>query len=170
MPTKSIVALKSGRTEIGRMAAVLHAGAKAGPDDAVSGVFRQLGIIRAYDMFELFDYARILASQRPLEGEKIAIITSGGGYGVIATDYIEDPNVGAPKIGRLSKAFKSKLREFVPPFASIENPIALTGNVTDQMFDKAFEILNNDPGVEELTVKTALALILIFLGLVMISS
>lgn len=146
--SKPIVILKAGRTQKGSRAVVLHTGALAGPDTATSGAFKQFGIARPYDLLELFDYSRILANQRPLTGPNIAVLTSGGGYGVIAADYLEDPNFGGLKLAELSEHSKSELRKYLPPFASVDNPIDLTGSVRDEMFDRAFKVLNEDPEVD----------------------
>jgi len=146
--SKPVVILKAGRTQKGSRAVILHTGALAGPDTATSGAFKQFGITRPYDLVELFDYSRILANQRPLTGPNIAVLTSGGGYGVISADYLEDPNFGGLKLAELSEHSKSELRKHLPAFASVDNPIDLTGSVRDEMFHHAFRILNEDPGVD----------------------
>ncbi|MBO3768340.1 MAG: CoA-binding protein [Thermoproteota archaeon] len=148
-PFKPIIILKAGRTEAGAKAAMLHTGSMAKTSQVIDGAFKQVGVIKANDMLELFDYSRILAYQKPMFGPRVAVVTSGGGYGVIATDYIEDSNVGGGlKMAELSAHSKLKLREKLPSFASVDNPIDLTGNVTDEMFDYAFKVVNEDENVD----------------------
>lgn len=148
-PSKPVIILKAGRTEAGARAAMLHTGSMAKPSQAMDGAFKQVGVIKANDMLELFDYSRILAYQKPMFGPNVAVITSGGGYGVIATDYIEDSNVGGGlRMAEISIRSKEKLREKLPSFASVNNPIDLTGNVTDEMFDHAFKVINEDENVD----------------------
>ncbi|MEM3659116.1 MAG: CoA-binding protein [Thermoproteota archaeon] len=148
-PRKPVVILKAGRTEAGARAAMLHTGSMAKPSQAMDGAFKQAGVVRANDLLELFDYSRILAYQKPMFGPNVVVVTSGGGYGVIATDYIEDRNVGGGlKMAELSLNSKKGLREKLPSFASVDNPIDLTGNVTDEMFDHVLKIVNKDENTD----------------------
>jgi acyl-CoA synthetase (NDP forming) len=148
-PSKPVIILKAGRSKAGARAAMLHTGSMAKPSQAMDGAFKQVGIIKANDMLELFDYSRILAYQKPMFGPNVAVVTSGGGYGVIATDYIEDSSVGGGlRMAEISIRSKEKLREKLPGFASVNNPIDLTGNVTDEMFDHAFNVVNEDENVD----------------------
>jgi acyl-CoA synthetase (NDP forming) len=146
---KPIIILKAGRTEAGARAAMLHTGSMTKPSQAMDGAFKQVGIIKASDMLELFDYSRILAYQKPMFGPNVAVVTSGGGYGVIATDYIEDRSIGGGlKMAEISTHSKEKLRGKLPSFASVNNPIDLTGNVTDEMFDHVFRVVDKDGNVD----------------------
>jgi acyl-CoA synthetase (NDP forming) len=148
-PYKPVVILKAGRTETGARAAMLHTGSMAKPSQAMDGALKQVGVIRANDLLELFDYSRILAYQKPIFGPNIVVVTSGGGYGVIAADYIEDRNVGGElRMAELSHDSKKRLREKLPSFASVNNPVDLTGNVTDEMFDHVFRIVNEDENTD----------------------
>jgi len=148
---KPIVVLKGGRTSRGATAAALHTGSLAGSDAVIDGAFKQAGIIRAYDEEEIIDFARVLAYQKPMLGPRVVVVTSGGGYGVIATDYIESPygdkGVGL-KMADLTEETKEKLREVLVPYASVNNPVDLTADVTDEQYDKALELVNKDPNVD----------------------
>ncbi|MCX8183550.1 MAG: acetate--CoA ligase family protein [Crenarchaeota archaeon] len=147
--SKPVVVLKAGRTEAGARAAMLHTGSMAKPSLAMEGAFKQAGIIRANDLLELFDYSRILAYQQPMFGPNIVVVTSGGGYGVIAADYIEDQNVGGGlRLAEISPDSKRKLMARLPSFASVDNPVDLTGNVTDEMFDYVFKVVNEDENTD----------------------
>ncbi len=87
--TKPIIVLKAGRTEAGATAVGSHTGRLAGSDRVVSGAFRQYGIQRAYDDEELCDAAKTLSMLPPPKGNRVAVVTPAGGFGVMCTDYIE---------------------------------------------------------------------------------
>jgi acyl-CoA synthetase (NDP forming) len=133
---KPIVILKAGRTSAGARAASSHTAAIAGSDSIYDAAFKQAGVIRVMDMEELFDAAKALSMQPPAEGESIAILTDGGGVGVMAADEAEAVGL---KLAEFSDFTKEKLRELqranvIPPIASLGNPIDLTGSATDDSF------------------------------------
>lgn len=145
---KPIVAIKAGRTEAGVKAASSHTGALAGKDEVVSAALRKAGIIRAYDTHELFDYARALAAEKIAFGENIAIVTDGGGAGVMAVDKLTDKTRGVGlKLAKLEEETIRELRQVLPPFAIAHNPIDLTGNATPEMYKEVIEIVARDPNV-----------------------
>lgn len=146
---KPIVAIKAGRTEAGVKAASSHTGALAGKDEIVSAALKKAGIIRAYDTHELFDYARALAAGKIAFGENIAIVTDGGGAGVMAVDKLTDNVRGVGlKLAELKEETIEKLKRVLPPFAIAHNPIDLTGNATPEMYKRVLEIVTNDPNVD----------------------
>lgn len=135
---KPVVVLKSGRTEAGARAASSHTGSLAGSDAVYNAVFRQSGTIRAYSMEELFDLAMGLAMQPPAAGERVAVLTVGGGSGVMATDALTELGLKVPKLSDQSIA---KLRKVLLPFASPYNPVDVTGSAVDEHLVEAIEIL-----------------------------
>ena len=150
---KPIVVLKAGRTKRGGRAASLHTGALGGSDAVVNGAFKQCGVIRAYDEIELVDYARALAYGKPIKGNRIAVVTSAGGVGVVTTDYIESEVRGiGMKMAELSDETKRKIREEVMPFASVENPVDMTAQASDDDYDGVLAALNEDPNVDVILV------------------
>lgn len=150
---KPIVVLKAGRTSRGGRAASLHTGALGGSDAVADGAFKQCGVIRAYDEVELVDYARALAYGKPIKGDRIAVVTTAGGVGVVTTDYIESktPGIGM-KMAELSDETKREIREEVVPFASVENPVDMTAQASDEHYDGVLEALNDDPNVDAILV------------------
>ncbi|MDW8034994.1 MAG: CoA-binding protein [Candidatus Korarchaeum sp.] len=121
---KPIVVLKAGRTSAGARAASSHTAAIAGSDAIYDAAFKQAGIIRVWDMEELFDVAKALAMQPPAEGESIAILTDGGGVGVMAADEAEALGL---KLAEFSSFTIERLKELqksyvIPPIASLLNP------------------------------------------------
>ncbi|MEM4477360.1 MAG: CoA-binding protein [Candidatus Korarchaeum sp.] len=146
---KPIVVLKAGRTSAGAKAASSHTAAIAGSDAIYDAAFKQAGVIRVWDMEELFDVAKALAMQPPAEGESVAILTDGGGVGVMAADEVEASGL---KLAEFSPLTMEKLRELqksdvIPPIASLSNPIDLTGSATDDSFIGALELILQDPNV-----------------------
>jgi len=135
---KPIVVLKSGRTEAGARAASSHTGALAGADIVYSAVFKQSGTIRAYGMEELFDIGLALGMQPPASGKRIAVLTVGGGSGVMATDALSDLGLIVPK---LSNKTVEKLRKVLLPIASPYNPVDVTGSANDEHLIDSAEIL-----------------------------
>ncbi len=150
---KPIVVLKAGRTARGGRAASLHTGALGGSDAVADGAFKQCGVIRAYNEVELVDYARALAYGRPIKGNRIAVVTSAGGVGVVTTDYIESEVHGiGMKMADLSDETKRRIKEEVVPFASVENPVDMTAQASDDDYDGVLEALNSDENVDAILV------------------
>ncbi|MFW5945605.1 MAG: acetate--CoA ligase family protein [Candidatus Natronoplasma sp.] len=149
-PEKPIVLLKSGRSDIGRKATQSHTGSLASTSDRmVKGVSKQAGIINAYDERELTDFSEVLGMNDPIEGENIAVISSAGGTGVIASDYIEDSDPGLGlKMPSFSDDIKERLDDVILPIASGDNPIDLTANVTDEMVDDVLKILQDEDKID----------------------
>ena len=147
---KPIVAVKVGTTPSGARAAASHTGAIATSSDAlVSGVFKQAGVLRVADDFELLDAAKALAHIGQVNGDRIAIVGSAGGFGVIATDYIASKSKGfGLRMASLGDDTKARLRDKVPPFASVENPVDLTGVVNDQMYHEVIELVQSAENVD----------------------
>jgi len=149
VPRKPLVLLRAGRSSAGARAVQLHTGSLAGSDRVTDGVLRQLGVVRVYDEEELLDKAQALAFSRPLAGRRMVVLTGGGGMGIVTADYIEARDKGiASTLATLDPKTESRLAKVALPFASVRNPIDLTASVTNEMFDAALEILQDDPGVD----------------------
>jgi len=146
---KPVIALKAGRTPTGASAVSSHTGKLAGSDRVVSGAFRQYGIQRAFDDEELCDAAKALSYLPPAQGNRVAVITGAGGFGVMCTDYIETDSPRARlQMAELSDDTISRIQEKAPPFASCHNPVDLTATVTNEMFVHTLEALLEDTGVD----------------------
>ena len=137
-PIKPVVILKSGRTSAGARAAASHTGSLAGSDAIFSAVFRQTGAIRAYGMEELFDMGMALSKQPPATGDRVAILTVGGGSGVMTADALASLGLKVPK---LSDKTVNKLKQVLLPIASPYNPVDVTGSATDEHLISAADIL-----------------------------
>ena len=144
---KPIILLMGGRSSAGKKATQSHTGSLASSSNRViKGVSKQAGIIRAFDERDLTDFAEALAYNKPIEGDNIAIVSSAGGTGVIASDYIADlTDLNVPSF---SEETKERLKAVTLPIASVENPIDLTANVTDEMYGNVLRILQDEDNID----------------------
>lgn len=146
---KPVVLLKAGQTSAGATAVMSHTGRLAGSNEVVDGALRQYGILRVFDDEELCDAAKTLVMCPPARGNRIAIITPGGGYGVMGSDHIETVRDSTRlSMARLSYATQERIREATLPFASCRNPIDLTASSTDDMYGAALDAVIDDDGVD----------------------
>lgn len=143
---KPVIAFKSGRTAEGARAAASHTGALAGSDKIYDAVFHQTGIVRAKDMEEFFDMGKALAMQPPAKGKNIAIITDAGGPGIMAVDECELRGLNVIRLSARTMQKFEKLKDEgkLPKFASVLNPVDITGSGTDAMFESVTRILFDD--------------------------
>ncbi len=147
--TKPIAAVKSGRTAAGERAASSHTGALAAGDVAVEALFRQAGVIRTETMEELFNVATILANQPVPAGRGVAILTNGGGPGILAADACESHGL---VVGELAPETLRRLSELLPAEAGIRNPVDMIASATAEAYGRAMRILADDPRVDSLLV------------------
>lgn len=139
--TKPIVAIKAGKTDKGEQAVASHTGAMAGSGEIYKTAFKQAGIIEAETIEDLFDYSKALASQPLLKGNKIAVLTNGGGLGIIATDIAIKEGLD---IIDISKETEKALKKIMPSYASSKNPVDITGDANSERYRKAIDILMKD--------------------------
>jgi acyl-CoA synthetase (NDP forming) len=156
--SKPVVLLKAGSTHAGSVAAKSHTGAIASTSDAVvGGVLRQAGVVRVYDEEELMDVSRALAVVDHISGDKVCVVASAGGFGVIASDLTESSDHGVGlRMASISDETSSSLREVVPEFATPQNPVDLTAEVTDEMYDGVLRVLKADKGIDAIMMSLEL--------------
>jgi acetyltransferase len=146
---KPVIAVKGGRAEEGARAATSHTGALAGADVVYDAAFRRAGMLRVNEVEELFDAAATLAHMSPQHGDRLAIITNGGGAGVLATDRLID--VGG-RLAALSPETIARLNSVLPPTWSHANPIDIIGDADADRYANAVAILMEDPDIDALLV------------------
>lgn len=146
---KPIVVIKSGRSAAGARAAASHTGAIAGSDKIYDTVFKQTGVFRANDMEEFFDAGKALSMQPPAFGKNIGILTDAGGPGIMAVDECASKGLLVNHFSKktIDKFQILKDQKVLPRFASILNPVDLTGSVTDEMYEAAVDIMFQDPDI-----------------------
>ena len=147
--TKPIVVVKSGRSRAGARAASSHTGALASTDAVAGALFRQAGIIRTDTFEELFDVANLLAHQPVPSGKRVAILTNAGGPGILAADACEAHGLELPT---LADQTITDLRSFLPPTASVANPVDMIASASPDHFLRATRILLADENVDSVIV------------------
>ncbi len=152
---KPIVILKAGKTEKGKKAVKSHTGSLAGNYEAYRAAFKQSGVIEASCLEELIDFTKTLATRRPMKGDKIAIVTNGGGFGIIATDELVKLGL---ELAEFEKKTVEKLKTILPEHANIGNPLDLTGDATSERYREALEIVFKDKNVDGVVVISLLQL------------
>lgn len=140
--TKPVVVIKAGRHAQGAKAAATHTGALAGSDAVYEAAFRRAGLLRVLDLDQLFSAAETLGRQKPFPGNKLAILTNGGGVGVLAVDRLID--LGGT-LATISEATREKLNAILPPTWSHANPIDIIGDADPGRYAGALEALLDDP-------------------------
>ncbi len=146
---KPIVAVKSGRTRSGARAASSHTGSLAGADNAVGALCRQSGVIRTDTIEEMFDVAMLLANQPLPAGPRVGIVTNAGGPGIMASDACESHGLELPA---LDDATVRALRGFLPPEASLRNPVDMIASAAPESFEKTVRLVVNDTNVDAVLV------------------
>jgi acetyl coenzyme A synthetase (ADP forming)-like protein len=142
---KPILVVKSGRTAEGARAASSHTGAIAGADVTVSAFLEQCGVLRANTISELFDIAKAL-SRCPLPaGDRVGILTNAGGPAIMATDSCI--NLGLA-LADLSAATRSELASFLPPEASLVNPVDMIASAGPVDYARALDLMLGDDAVD----------------------
>jgi len=134
---KPIIALKSGRSAAGALAASSHTGAMAGEDTAYDAAFKRAGIVRIDTIGELFDCAELLAKQSVPKGPGLALLTNGGGPGVMAVDALAEWGL---EPARLSAETMERLNQVLPPYWSRGNPIDILGDAAPDRWEAALNV------------------------------
>jgi acyl-CoA synthetase (NDP forming) len=144
---KPLVALKAGKSEAGKSAARSHTAAMAGSVEVWNAVCKQAGIIQAKSFEELYELSMALASPLRPKGNRVAIVSVLGGPAVIASDACERQGLKVPK---LTEESVRRLKQVLPPMASVTNPVDTTGSVIEDvgMFKEALEVVCQDPNID----------------------
>ncbi|QWD59523.1 bifunctional acetate--CoA ligase family protein/GNAT family N-acetyltransferase [Polynucleobacter sp. MWH-UH35A] len=164
---KPVIVLKSGHKPAGNEAAKTHCGSIVGSDAVFDAAIRRAGAVRVKSFVDLFSAAKCLASSYRPVGNRLAIITNGGGPGVLAADRVSENNL---ELAKLSTESNDKLRPLLSPLASLENLIDLSEEATAEQYCNAIEIANSDkyvdgilviyspkPSINSLTIANAIA-------------
>jgi acetyltransferase len=141
---KPLIIVKAGRQAEGAKAAASHTGALAGADDVYDAAFRRAGALRVNTTRELFDAAETLARMAPLRGERLAIVSNGGGPAVMATDALINER---GELAKLSPATLAALDEVLPTGWSHGNPVDIIGDAPATRYVQALERTLADPDV-----------------------
>ncbi len=143
--SKPVIVCKSGRHSESARAARSHSGALAGTDAVYDAAFRRAGMLRVFAVEELFDAVETLAHGRRPAGDRLAIVTNGGGFGILATDELLDRR---GRLAALSAESMAALDAALPNAWSHGNPVDLIGDADAQRYRRALEIVIADPNVD----------------------
>lgn len=136
--SKPVVVVKAGRSRAGAQAAYSHTGALAGGDSAYEAAFRRAGLLRVRELDDLFSAAEMLSRHPKLIGERLVILTNGGGAGVMATDRLGD--LGGV-LATLRDNTREALSQVLPATWSQGNPVDIIGDADADRHVRALEIL-----------------------------
>jgi acyl-CoA synthetase (NDP forming) len=144
---KPTAILKVGRSAAGALAAASHTGALATEDRVIDAAINSTSAVRVDDVEQLIDAGLIFSSGAKSLGKNIAIITTSGGSGILATDAIEK---NKQKMAKFSEATLAELATIVPSYGNITNPVDVTAAVmsSPDLFERCLEVIAKDSGVD----------------------
>ena len=152
---KFIVAIKVGRSAVGKLAAASHTASMAGWDAGYDAMFHRHGIVVATELDEALTIAAALASNPAAAGPRVAVVTISGGAGAWSADLLEAEGLELPE---LSPATQAAIREYIPSYGSARNPIDLTaGGTLGGGTLRTVDLLSRDPGIDIIALVTTLA-------------
>jgi acetyl coenzyme A synthetase (ADP forming)-like protein len=148
---KPIVVFKNGRTERGGMAIKSHTGVLAGNDRVYEAIFKKLGMIRVYQVMDLFDVALALTWQPLPQGKRIGIVSTSGGACSLMADACIEAGLEVPQ---LSEDVVRKIRQIIPPFGSPQNPVDVTAQVLAQpnLYQQTLQAVLEDPHIHGIII------------------
>jgi len=135
---KPVIVLKGGRTEAGDRAAASHTGAMAADFRLFEALCRQTGVVSVHQPADMLDAAMAFSSLPMVQGRRVAIMTFGGGWGVVTSDLCSDQNL---RVEPLSDEVVAVLDDMLPPYWSRTNPVDLVGENDLELPMKAIEVL-----------------------------
>lgn len=153
---KPIAALRAGKTRSGRRAAMTHTASMVSRREVYDAAFRRAGIIEAESIEQLFDYIKALKYSEPMNGDRVFVMTNGGGAGVVAADACESLgfNLPPPEGLTLKELENAVAKGLLPSMTAISNPLDLTGSAGDEDFITALNILSRSADVDGLLLIT----------------
>lgn len=148
--------MKAGVSEAGRRAALAHTGSDADrTENHYDQMFREAGVVRVATLEELVDGSLALAHMPPLRGSNVAIVTNGGGPGLLAADELERRRMRIPDICRSSPRLDECLRPYVSPYGSCLNPIDLGAGVNADQVAAVVNLLLSEAAIDGILVSVA---------------
>jgi acyl-CoA synthetase (NDP forming) len=143
--TKPVIALKAGRTTAGARAASSHTGALAGNDKVYDDILKASGVIRAYSLRDMLDYARAIPVLPTPAGENVVIITGAGGSGVLLSDACVDNGL---TLMAMPADLDAAFRKFIPPFGAAGNPVDITGGEPPSTYRATIALALEEPRID----------------------
>jgi acyl-CoA synthetase (NDP forming) len=144
---KPIILIKGNRTVAGARAATSHTASVASNDRITSSLLSAAGIVRVNDWEEMINASKVFATQPSPKGNKVAVITNGGGVGVMTSDAI---SMEGMDLADFSSKTINNLNSLLPPLYVKTNPVDLTGSSTNEQFFLTLEQVAADPNVDSI--------------------
>lgn len=141
---KPVIVLKAGRHAAAAQAAASHTGSMAGSAAVYEAAFARAGLVSVKGLGELFDAAETLGHGLLPRTEKLAILTNGGGAGIIATDLLIDEG---GELAALQPRTIERLNRQLPRIWSHANPVDIVGDADGARYANALDILADDRGI-----------------------
>ncbi|MEM2133733.1 MAG: acetate--CoA ligase family protein [Candidatus Freyarchaeota archaeon] len=142
---KPIIVFKAGKSAAGAKAARSHSGALAGSNMIYDAVFKQAGVIKAQTINGMLDLAKAFLHLPLPKGNRVGIVSWGGGYGVVAADACEEAGLAIPNI---QEKTIQELDKILPPYWSKGNPVDLVGTLDRSIQPKSLEVLVKDENID----------------------
>ncbi|MDE1850283.1 MAG: CoA-binding protein [Candidatus Micrarchaeota archaeon] len=146
---KPVIVIKGGMTEAGAAAAHSHTASLAGSHEAYEAVFRQCGFAIAKDLDDLLYFAKAFATEPEPVGNRVAVITNGGGTGVLTTDAIYNAGLRMAAFGPQTQR---ELRRSMPITVNVRNPLDLVGDANKKRYEDALNAIAQDKNIDMLIV------------------
>lgn len=146
---KPVVVMKVGRHAESAKAALTHTGSLVGADDVFEAAMRRAGIVRVQTVEQLFAAAQLLATTKHIRGDRLAIITNGGGPGIMATDRAIDCGI---ELATVDGSTMASLNNALPSYWSGSNPIDILGDATPERYAKSVSICLLDENIDGVLV------------------
>lgn len=143
--SRPVLAIKAGRRAEGAKAVASHTGALAGADAVYDAALRRAGVLRVFDLDELFAAVETLATANMPAGDRLTILSNGGGIGILATDALID---AGGRLAELSPGTIAALDRVLPPTWSRTNPVDIVGDAPGRRYADALAALLEDPQVD----------------------
>lgn len=143
--TKPVIVLKAGRSRMAGRAALSHTGALAGSWDVYRAAFREAGIVAVDTLDDMFDAANLVHRYPEGADKKLAIVTNGGGAGILAVDAMAQTG---GVLAQLDCSTITALDAFLPPVWSRGNPIDIIGDANAERYERTIDAVLADPGVD----------------------
>jgi acetyltransferase len=146
---KPVIVIKSGRSQSGARAALSHTGALAGADAVYDAAFRRAGMLRVFELREIFEATETLSRNLVVRGDRLTILTNGGGAGVLAADALD---ARGGRLAALSPQVKAALDAVLPAAWSQANPIDIIGDASGKRYADALGVLMANPDQDAILV------------------
>ena len=145
---KPIIALKAGRGTGGQAAAKSHTGNIAGTYLAYEAAFKQAKVTEANSLSEVFEFVKIFNQPKP-KGQRVAVITNGGGMGVLTADSIESEGL---ELAQFNDQTKKEIAKILPSYGNVANPLDLVADADVDAYDKAIKAMMADDNIDALLI------------------